>query len=313
MPTYPYATKLAEQLSSMLGHVPDTVDVLQLAQPDVGTVQQRLAELIGDVGKVAGLGAEPAKIETQKVRSVARLPGRLHATGFHASGAMSVRLDLAPFDDLFESDPGDEELAALTQRAAADLQLEQLVPDGDKLSFERLWRIRAAAGDQKGTMTDPVLCRAVGSFRHTVGELPVYGRASAAVEVAAAGKLTSVSVALRRFARDGGGEVFAKARVRKPGSAALDVSNRLVKAFAGADNLRSTHLVAEWFRFGYLSMGRRQAQGLLAPFYIASVRVERKESEASAHVIAVPGSDEQFVRLPSGHRASAARRLAAAV
>lgn len=38
------------------------------------------------------------------------LPGRLRAVGFHASGSMTVHLDLPPSEDLFENDPGDAEL-----------------------------------------------------------------------------------------------------------------------------------------------------------------------------------------------------------
>jgi hypothetical protein len=181
------------------------------------------------------------------------------------------------------------------------------VPDDESLSFERLWRIRAAGGDREGKVTEPVLCRAIGAFRHFVRDLPVYGRASTTVEIAAGGRLSSASVSLRRFAGDEGGKTVAKAKVRTPESAAHDVAARLVQAFGGLEDLKSTRLVPEWFRFGYLSLSRRHTQGLLAPFYIASVVVER-EYEASAHVIAVPGSDEQFIRLPRGRRSAATVR-----
>jgi hypothetical protein len=311
MPTPHYADNLAEQLSSMIDDAPEAVDVVELAQPDVGTVQNRLKELIGHVAEVAGLEQDRPKVETQRVRTVMSLPGQLRATGFHASGAMSVALELAPFDDLFESDPGDDELVVLSERIAEGLGLQKLVPDDESLTFERLWRVKAAGGDRKGMMTEPVLCRAVGAYRHYVRELPVYGRASVTVELAARGRLASASVSVRRFADDEGGKTIAKAAVRKPEDAARDVAVRLVKAFGGAEELKSTGLVAEWFRFGYLSLSRRHTQGLLAPFYIASIAVEH-EYEASAHVIAVPGSEEQFMRIPPGRRTSAPERSAIA-
>jgi len=306
MPTPQYATNLAEQLSSMIDGAPEAVDVVQLAQPDVGMVQSRLKELIGHVAEVAGLERERPTVETRNVRTVMSLPGQLRATGFHASGAMSVALALAPFDDLFESDPGDDELMASSQRTVEGLGLQKLVPSDESLTFERLWRVKAAGGDIEGTMTEPVLCRAVGAYRHYVRELPVYGRASVTVELAAKGRLASASVSLRRFADDEGGKTISKAAVRKPEDAAIDVAARLVEAFGGAD-LTSTGLIAEWFRFGYLSLSRRQAQALLAPFYIASIAVDH-EYEASAHVIAVSGSEEQFMRIPPGRRTSAPKR-----
>jgi hypothetical protein len=311
MPEPRHTTNLAEQLDSMIDRPPETVDVVELARPDVGTVQSRLKELIGHVAEVAGLEQERPKVETQKVRTVMSIPGQLRATGFHASGAMSVALALAPFDDLFESDPGDDELAASSQRVAEGLGLQKLVPGHESLTLERLWRVKAAGGDQKGTMTEPVLCRAIGAYRHYVRELPVYGRASVTVELADRGRLASASVSVRRFADDEGGKTIAKASVRKSEDAARDVATSLVKAFGGAKELQSTRLVAEWFRFGYLSLSRRHTQGLLAPFYIASIAVEH-EYEASAHVIAVSGSEEQFMRIPPGRRSSAPRRAAMA-
>ena len=311
MPTPQYAANLAEQLSTMIDGTPEAVDVVQLAQPDVGTVQNRLKELMGHVAEVAGLEQERPQVETQKVRTVMSFPGQLRATGFHASGAMSVALALAPFEDLFESDPGDDELVALSQRIVEDLGLQELVPGDESLAFERLWRVKAAGGDQKGTMTEPVLCRAIGAYRHYARELPVYGRASLTVESAARGRLASASVSLRRFADDEGGKTVAKAAVRKPEDAARDVAARLGEAFGREEELKSTDLVAEWFRFGYLSLSRRHTQALLAPYYIASIAVEHEE-EASAHVIAVSGSEEQFMRIPPGRRTSAPKRPAMA-
>jgi hypothetical protein len=307
MPTYPYAESLAEELSSMLDRVPDAVDLVQLAQPDVGTVQRRLGDLIGRVAEVAGLELERPQVETREVRTVMGVPGQLRATGFHASGAMSVKLEVAPFDDLFEADPGDDELSALCQRAVEGLGLQKLVPDDDSLYFERVWRIKAAGGDDAGQVTEPVLCRAIGALRHSVRELPVYGRASATVELAAGGRLTSVSLAVRRFADDDRGETVAKAAVRSPQAAAQEVAARIVRAFGNLEELKSTRLVPEWFRFGYLSLGRRRAQRLLAPFYIASIAVEG-EYEASAHVIAVAGSEDQYMPVPPGRRSSAPSR-----
>jgi hypothetical protein len=308
MAAYPYAESLAKELGSMVDHVPDAVDVVQLAQPDVGSVQKRLEGMLGTVADLAGLEGGRPRVETEKTRTVLRLPeGGLRAVGFHASGAMALKLDLAPFDDIFEADPGDDELVGLCEEAGERLGLRKAVPDEDSLAFERLWRIKAAATDREGKATEPVLCRAVGAFRHSVRELPVYGRASATVELAAGSRLTAISLSARRFAGDGGGETVAKTEVRSPHDAAEEVAGRIVKAFGGRRELSSARLVPEWFRFGYLSLGRRSTQALLAPFYIASIAIEREE-EASAHVIAAAGSVEQFVRLPPPRRTSAESR-----
>jgi hypothetical protein len=220
MSTPQYANRLAEELSSLIEGAPEEVEVVQLAQPHMQAVHTRLDDLLARVSKVARVEHEPPKVETQKVRTVMSIPGRLHGTAFHASGAMSVTLPLAPFDGLFESDPGDDELVARSQRTAEELGLHELVAADDSLTFERLWRIKAAAGARAGKSTDPVLCPAIGAFRHHVRGLPVYGRASCTVELAAEGQLASATVSLRRFAGDDGGKTVARAKVRTPEAAA---------------------------------------------------------------------------------------------
>ena len=307
MSTFPHAASLTEQLGSMVETVPDVVDVVQLTQPDVGTIQTRLRELVGRVADVAGLESARLSVETQSVQTVMRQPGQLTAVGFHDSGAMSVTLDVAPFDAIFDEDPGDDELTALSRRASEQLGLSKLVPPDDTLAFERLWRINAAASDRSGRTTEPVLCRAVGAFRHSVLELPVYGRASGTVQVAAGGQLISTSISTRRFAGDESGRIVAQAKTRAAGDAARDVVDQLGRSFGELRDASSMRIVPEWFRFGYLSLGRRRSQGLLAPFYIASIAIEH-ELEKSAHVIAVHGSTEQFVPLPAGRRSTAQAR-----
>ncbi|MFI6739257.1 hypothetical protein ACIBI9_40580 [Nonomuraea sp. NPDC050451] len=303
-----YADKLAEQLTSMAGDVPDTVEVVALAQPDPGVIQERLAKLVGTVADVAGIERQRPEVVTKDIRTTMRVPGRLLATGFHASGSMSVRLNLAPFEDVFKDDPGDEDLVALLGHSSGRLGIAGLLPAEDDLEFERLWRIKAAGGDRSGKVSGAVLCRAIGAFRHVTRGLPVYGRASATVELAAAGRLASVSVSARRFVDDGGGRTVATPESRRPAAAAKEVAGRIVKAFGDLEELKDVRLVPEWFRFGYLALGRRRSQAVLAPFYVASISVDRPEAEASAHVIAVPGTEDQFVRLPAGQRSSAPSR-----
>jgi hypothetical protein len=268
MPAFPYADDLAEELAAMAGEVPATADVLGLATPDPASVRRRLEDL---VMAVAGGGVtERLEVVGHQDRTTVWLPGRLRAVGYHASGSMTVHLDLPPSEDVFTDDPGDVELTGMLRAAGERVGLPSLVPDGDELLFERLWRIKAS-GDPRAEQD---LCRALGAFRHYARGLPVYGRASATVELGA----------------DGGGLTVASPEVRTPIEAARDVAVRMADSFAGADE---TWLTPQWFRFGYLSLGRRRTQTLLTPFYIASIGV-RSETEVSAHVAAVPGCDGQF-------------------
>ena len=65
------------------------------------------------------------------------------------------------------------------------------------IGSQRLWQIKAAAGDRKGKVVDPVLFRIVGAFRHYVLDLPVWGPASVAVKLAGDASLDSLTIQIR--------------------------------------------------------------------------------------------------------------------
>ena len=198
--------------------------------------------------------------------------------------------------------PGVELSDEQAQRAARQLSLPGFVHDAEKLTFERLWRLKAAGSDEAGRLSEPVLTRAVGAFRHQVHDLPVLGRASAHVEVTGSGSLSALSVSLRRWAGEKE-ELLATIKPRESGDAAREVADRVAKMVDGSEE---GELVPEWFAYGYLSLGRRRAQSVLAPLWIASVSVVGVTR--SAHLIPVQGSDETFLKLPTGARAAATQR-----
>ena len=289
-------SELTERLESMAERVPDAAEVLELAAPTTEESAERTDRLLNAFGAVAGLDVTGGKREQSESRTVLHLRNGGRAVTFHASGALVMKSAVEPFDDLFDSDPGDEKLTSTLAEFQEKLGLASLVPVEDRLNFERLWRIKAAGGDPNGAFSDPVLCRAVGAYRHVVQDLPVYGRASATLELTGAGRLASLSVSTRRFAGDRGGAVIKKVASRRPGDAAREVVQRLARSLGNEE--RAT-LEPEFFRFGYLSLSRRRPQPLLAPVYLAAVTVAgSEEQERSAHLITVAGSDERFLRLP---------------
>lgn len=291
-------SELTERLESLIEHVPDVTEVLELTPPTPEESARRTEAVIDTVGAVTGLDVTPGKRELTDARVVMRLPEGGRAVTFLASGALVVKAGIEPFADLFQDDPGDEALTASLTGWQEKLRISELLPAQDRLDFERLWRIKAAGSDREGTFSEPVLCRAIGSFRHRVRDIPVHGRASATVEVTGGGRLASMSVSTRRFA-DGADVLIARARTRAPGDAAQEVTKRLARALSGQE--RDATLEATSFEFGYLSLSRRRPQSVLAPVYLAAVTVSgTEEQERSAHIIAVAGSPEQYLRLPGG-------------
>jgi len=289
---------LTEHLESLIEHVPDTTEVLELTPPTAEESTRRTGAVIDMVGAVTGLDVTQGKRELSEARVVIRLPEGGRAVTFLASGALVIKAGIDPFADLFEADPGDEELTTSLTGWQEKLRISELFPSQDRLDFERLWRIKAAGSDREGTFSDPVLCRAIGAFRHSVRDLPVHGRASATVEMTGGGRLASMSISTRRFA-DGADAVIARARSRAPGDAAQEVVKRLARSLSGQQ--QDATLEVQSFEFGYLSLSRRRPQSVLAPVYLAAVTVSgTKEQERSAHVIAVAGSEDQYLRLPGG-------------
>jgi hypothetical protein len=311
MPMYEYERDLIDQLGALAEQDdrPATVDLVELAKLSVGEVERRVLALVDGVSEVAGLDLQRPEIENRAQSTRARLPGELLVRGFHASGAIEAKLAVRPFEDVFDADPGDEQLTALAERALDGLGLRSLLPEQETLTFERLWRIKAAGVDLAGNTSAPVLCRAVGAFRHSVRDLPVLGRASATVRLAAGGRLVSTGLSMRRMAGDDGGGTIATVAVRRPDAAAEEVAARVARSFGGLEDLGSARISADSFRFGYLDLGRRKEQAMLAPFYVASVTIEH-EHERTAQLVAVAGSDDQYLRLPSAERPAASPRPA---
>lgn len=291
----------AEQLTRLAPDVPDQVPVLALdpQRDQIG----RGVELAHRLGENLGFDLRAAKLDRGATTTLLRDESGGRVRVFHASGALELRTRTEPFEELFDTDPGDEKLTDLTSSWADKLALPGLVPDTEKLTFERLWRLKAAGSDEKGRLSDPVLTRAVGAFRHQVHDLPVLGRASAHVEVTGSGSISALSVSLRRWAGEKE-ELLATVKPRESGDAAREVTERLAKMVGGSEE---GELVPEWFAYGYLSLGRRRAQSVLAPLWIASVSVVGVTR--SAHLIPVVGSEETFLKLPTGARSAATQRL----
>ena|SRR5215204_6088144 len=123
-----YAADLAERRIRMIDKVPDTVPVVQLAMPKVDDMRRRLDRLFV---AVAGEPDGELQVKVTATRTVLRGPAGSHGVGFHPSGAIAVRHGMAPFDHMFERDPGNEELTGMVERAAERLGLHTFVPEGE--------------------------------------------------------------------------------------------------------------------------------------------------------------------------------------
>lgn len=296
-------TTFTERLARLAGDLPREIAVLALHEQT--EVDERGLALAHRLAASLGWTVREEQTSRRRATSVLRDPRHGRAIVFGASGAVSVRAAIAPFDELFDDDPGDEELSRQVTKQLDRLDLPDILSEAERLDLERLWRVRAAGSDPEGTVSDPVLCRAVGAFRHRVRDLPVLGRASVHVEVTGHGNVSAMSATLRSPAR--ASHVIASVKPRDPFDAAGEVASRLAKMLGGRD--LGDEVTPKSFAFGYLSLGRRRAQTVLAPFFVADVTIQGgRDRTRSAHLVPVAGSTERFISLPRGAAPAAQER-----
>jgi hypothetical protein len=278
-----------EQLAGLAGTVPTEAAVYALEPPSSTAVATRLQRLIEAVAEITQRPSDRRSAEVTADRTFVHLPDGGRAVTYHASGAVTVRTGLAPMDALFpEPEPADK-LAPRVLKMSERLGLSRWVRAGERLSLERVWRIMAGAGDAQGTTVPPVLCRAVGAFRHYVGDVPIWGPAAVVVSLGGRDALDSVTVHVRSTS----GEVVDRVPVLKPEVAARDVMRQMLSLVRGGKQEFTELARPTGFSFGYLSLPKRKAQELLAPVYVATLTTEG--DDPMNHLVVVPASEKEYL------------------
>jgi len=292
--------EFVERLVELAGRErrPDTAAVVRVAPPDPERAEKRLNRLVDVYAEASGeKWRQRDSVRTEETISI-RLPGNARAVAFAASGSMLVTRGWAPMEQLIGADGDDQKLAGTVVDAAGRLRLTEQIGAGESLEFEKLWRIKAGAADRNGTAAEPVLCRAVGAFRHVVRGLPVWGPASAAVTVAAGGGLDRVEVHARPTVEEPVDEV----KVLRPDEAAVLVLRQLSGLLPGGDQDFGDLARPVSFQFGYFALGKRKAQSYLAPAYVAMVEVEGTGENGDregrlGYVAVVNGAEKDYLHL----------------
>ncbi|HET9639447.1 MAG TPA: hypothetical protein VFP12_09600 [Allosphingosinicella sp.] len=299
---------MAEDLCRGVDH-PDEVEIHAVRAFAVDENESRLRRLLSVTGEACECTYDRSDWTRKEGRTLVRLPNGGRAELFHASGALRVVTGLEPMAALFASVDKAENLTRLVDKAALRLHLQEWVSPPGRLEFERLWQIKAAAADRK-RVVGPILCRAVGAYRQSIGRLPVLGGASVAVKIAAEGRLDSISMQLVETHS----EPVETARLIGAEAATHAVA-RLLDSLLGADQRSRSDLnvKVQPLQLGYLHPGKRKPLRTLAPHYFASVEIEKEEEEAQAYHLIVPATERIYQPLCFAGREApiAAQRRAA--
>jgi hypothetical protein len=290
--------KLAETLSSIQQKVPDEISILNIRRHTVDDLHRRLKKLLKTSDDICGFPVERGHWTHFDDRTLVRMPENAYAVVYHASGAIKMFSGMAPMDNLFKDMPPRDTLISRTEALVKELAFAEQLPRGQSLSFERLWQVKASGIDRSGKMADTVLCRAIGAFRHHVGEVPVLGPASIAVKISGDERMDSLSMQMR----GPGFEELERAKVIHPEKAVRHVVQRVAERLSHIKEKDEVQVETDRsLEFGYISLPKRKLQRFLAPAYMATISVAHAE-DREAFTVIVPATEKTYMEFePPGH------------
>lgn len=228
------------------------------------------------------------------------LPEGARATVYHASGALRYVAGLRPAESPFEHDIERAILQRQLEERAYRLGLSEW-PDANKqLRFERVFRTRAQGADPTGKQSATTLFRAIGAWRQSIAGIPVLGAASVALKLAGDGRLDGLEINIR----PSNGEVLERARLVEPIVGARQIVQQLASVL-GVREVPGNIVQSAVLYFGYLDLGKRKAQRVLAPTYVAQIVLQHKDVR-QAYVLAAAATEKPYLELPLFGTATAA-------
>ena len=279
--------KLAQALQARVSGVLKAAPVFHIVQRPLETLEQEALELGRRFSSTFGEAGTRAQVRRGTQSTVAMFPHGITVKLFHASGAVIARRALEPAAHLFKQPPAKDTLVSRALDALGRVGVGETAAAGERLDFERLWQIKAAGRRSDGQQGYEVLCRAVGTFRRFVHDLPVLGRASVFVKLAA----DNVIEAVGRDWRPCEERAFDEAPVIDPAEAASRVAAELALA-SGNSHVSAEHYEPEFFGLGYLSFPKRRVQSVLQPVYVAVLRA--RGWTTLGRIVVVPASDRAY-------------------
>lgn len=275
--------------------VPDAADVILLQQPRRDQLQARARRLIALLQEHGDcLEGNGSAWHARDDQTVFHLADGARAIVYHASGALRYVSGLAPMASPFDRATGLDELIQRLETRARKLALHDWAGAHGELRFERLFRRLGAGAHSSGTLSGMTLLRAIGAWRQFVGAIPVLGAASGALALAGSGQLDGLRINIR----PSNGEVLDRAAIIDPETAAHHVLLRLASLLGQGIEAVPHHAVeSALLQFGYLDLGKRKAQRVLAPAYVARI-VLRHRGVRQGYVLAVPATEKPYLELP---------------
>jgi hypothetical protein len=272
---------------------PTEADVLLLQPLPFDQLQARIRRFTGLLHEQDDCQHDKGgTISVREDQTVAYLADGARATVYHASGALRYVSGLAPAEFAFAGAPEREALVRLVEERARKLNLADWLGTNDELRFENLFQTVGRGTDRAGKHSATTLFRAIGAYRQVVGGIAVLGAASSAIQVAGNGRLDGLSLQVR----PANGEVLERAALIEPEAGARGLLAQL-SALLGQREIPTDAVESAIMQFGYLDLGKRKPQRVLAPTYVAKI-VLRHKTVRQAYVLAVAATERPYLNLP---------------
>jgi hypothetical protein len=284
-------------LANTLGgaYVPEAADVILLQQPRREQLQARARRFIAQLQEHGDCPMDNGSSwHAREDQTVIHLADGARAIVYHASGALRYVSGLAPMASPFDRATGLDELIQRIETRALKLNLRDWAGAHGDLRFERLFRRLAAGAHQSGKLSEVSLLRAIGAWRQFIGKIPVLGAASGALALAGSGQLDGLRVNIR----PSNGEVLDHAPIIDPELGARQLLLRLASLLGQGHDAVPRHAIeSAILQFGYLDLGKRKPQRVLAPAYVARI-VLRHRGVRQGYVLAVAATEKPYLELP---------------
>jgi hypothetical protein len=285
---------LTDALNGGAGNEQTTqADVLLLQQLSSDQLQARIRRFVGLLREQDDCPHDNGgTVSVRDDQTVAYLADGARATVYHASGALRYVSGLAPAEFPFPRASERETLARLVQERAHKLSLADWAGSNAELRFENLFQTLGRGADRAGKQSATTLFRAIGAWRQYVGGIPVLGAASSALQLAGDGRLDGLSLQLR----PANGEVLERATLIGAEAGARQIIAQL-SAVLGQRQIPGDAVESATLQFGYLDLGKRKPQRVLAPTYVARIVLRHKDVR-QAYVLATAATERPYLDLP---------------
>jgi hypothetical protein len=257
---------LLKALTDGVSNYKASVPVFRIAERSFDDVVSDALQAGQHFAKAAGFGEMRYSISQEETATTIQFQEGIRAQVFHASGAMSLHRGWNPMERNIAAYADRADLKKL-QRQALEMakRLELAHPNkNEAFQFERLWQLKATGMTHKGKTGPIALTRVVGAFRRYIDGMPVWGRASIFVQLAAEGEVAAAGVDWRPIVE----KSVDVAKVASPEEGAVRVLTEL-QTFLPNGTLTRKDYTPEFFSLGYFSLPKRRGQTVMQPVYVA--------------------------------------------